>query len=61
MPNNDKCAASLITKVTCHSVNKQKRQWYVHFDDKVVALTRLRTSYAVFRNTGAALEQVTLP
>lgn len=61
IPNNDKCAVSLITKVTFQSVNKQKRQWYVHFDDKVVALARLRKSYAVFRNTGAALEQVPLP
>ena len=61
IPNSDNRAVSLITKVTFQSVNKQKRQWYVHFDDKVVALTRLRTSYAVFRNTGAALEQVTLP
>lgn len=61
IPNNDKCAVSLITKVTFQSVNKQKRQWYVHFDDKVVALARLRKSYAVFRNTGTALEQVPLP
>ena len=61
IPNNDKCVVSLITKVTFQSVNKQKRQWYVHFDDKVVALARLRKSYAVFRNTGTALEQVPLP
>lgn len=61
IPNNDNHAVSLITKVTFQSVNKQKRQWYVHFDDKVVALARLRKSYAVFRNTGAALEQVPLP
>lgn len=59
--NNDKCAVSLITKVTFQSVNKQKRQWYVHFDDKVVALARLRKSYSVFRNTGTAMEQVPLP
>lgn len=61
IPNNDKCAVSLITKVTFQSVNKQKRQWYVHFDDKVVALARLSKAYAVFRNTGTALEQVPLP
>lgn len=61
IPNNDKCAVSLITKVTFQSVNKQKRQWYVHFDDKVVALSRLSKAYAVFRNTGNALEQVPLP
>lgn len=61
VPNNDKCAISLITKVTFQSVNKQKRQWYVHFDDKVVALAKLRKAYAVFRNTGTALEQVPLP
>ena len=61
IPNNDKCAVSLITEVTLQSVNKQKHQWYVHFDDKVVALDKLRKEYAVFRNTGAALEQVPLP
>lgn len=61
VPRNDKCAVSLITKVTFQSVNKQKRQWYVHFDDKVVALSRLSKAYAVFRNTGTALEQVLLP
>lgn len=61
IPKNDKCAVSLITKVTFQSVNKKKRQWYVHFDDKVVALARLSKAYAVFRNTGTALEQVPLP
>ena len=61
VPSNDRCAVSLITKVTFQSVNKQKRQWYVHFDDKVVALARLSKAYAVFRNTGTALEQVPLP
>lgn len=61
IPNNDNHAVSLITKVTFQSVNKQKRQWYVHFDDKIVALARLRMAYAVFRNTGNVLEQVPLP